>query len=117
MQRYFIKSEEVASRLESRESWFDGRVLDASGFLVYSEAFAFKTLSKIAEDGNAIIVAEGGMGKSFVLREFYKGREDYVELINVVYFEKNVPKLEAIIEEAARKKYIFIDGLDEAPSL
>ena len=117
MQRYFIKSEEVASRLESRESWFDGRVLDASGFLVYSEVFTFKTLSKIAEDGNAIIVAEGGMGKSFVLREFYKGHEDDVELINVVYFEKNVPKLEAIIEAAARKKYIFIDGLDEAPSL
>ena len=104
MQRYFIKSEEVASRLESRESWFDGRVLDASGFLVYSEVFAFKTLPKIAEDGNAIIVAEGGMGKSFVLREFYKGHEDDIELINVVYFESNVPRLESIIEKAADKK-------------
>ena len=117
MQRYFIKSEEVASRLESRESWFDGRVLDASGFLVYSEVFAFKTLPEIAEEGNAIIVAEGGMGKSFVLREFYKGHEDDIELINVVYFESNVPRLESIIEKAADKKYIFIDGLDEASSL
>ena len=117
MQRYFIKSEEVASRLESRESWFDGRVLDASGFLVYSEVFAFKTLPEIAEEGNAIIVAEGGMGKSFVLREFYKGHEDDIELINVVYFESNVPRLESIIDKAADKKYIFIDGLDEASSL
>lgn len=117
MQRYFIKSEEVASRLESRESWFDGRVLDASGFLVYSEVFAFKTLQKIAEGGNAIIVSEGGMGKSFVLQEFKKAHDDDVELINVVYFEKNVPRLESIIENAAGKKYIFIDGLDEASSL
>ena len=40
MQRYFIESGEVASRLISREdgfSWYDGRLLDASGFLVHSE--------------------------------------------------------------------------------
>ena len=117
MQRYFIKSDEVASRLESRESWFDGRVLDASGFLVYSELFDFKTLPEIVEDGNAIIVAEGGMGKSFVLQEFRKAHADDVELINVVYYDKNATGLEDKLEGAADKKYIFIDGLDEASSL
>ena len=117
MRRYFIKREEVASRLESRESWFDGRVLDASGFLVYSELFDFKTLPEIVEDGNAIIVAEGGMGKSFVLQEFRKAHADDVELINVVYYDKNATGLEDKLEGAADKKHIFIDGLDEASSL
>ena len=121
MQRYFIGSGEVASRLISREeefSWRDGRILDASGFLIHSRMIApLKTLPEIAEAGNAILVAEGGLGKTFVLEEFQKSRPNDVALLYAAYHVGNLPGLKSAIEESANKKFLLIDGLDEAMEL
>ncbi len=119
MKRFLIESHEAASRLEYREggySWFDGRILDANGFLVYSEVFTFlKTLPEIAEAGNAIIVAEGGMGKTFVLDEFQKSLPgDEIAKIDLAFYSNNSQRLEQEIKSAKDKKYLLIDGVDEA---
>ena len=117
MQRYFMESGEVASDADCF-SWFDGRMLDASGFLVHSAIFSSqKMLPEIAEAGNAILVAEGGMGKSFVLHEFKKSRPDDVDIIDLALFLGDVQGLRSAIEDGAEKKFLFIDGLDEAMSL
>lgn len=122
MKRFLVESSEVSSRLESRDScfgWFDGRILDAAGFLVYSEIFTFlKTLPEIAAAGNAIIIAEGGMGKTFILDEFCKSVPDTeVEKLDLVLYSGNVPRLEQDIENAKTTKYLLIDGVDEATEL
>ena len=122
MKRFLIKSNEVALRLESRESgfsWFDGRILDAAGFLVYSEVFTFlKTLPEVAEADHAILIAEGGMGKTFILEEFRKSfSNDEVEKIDLARYGGNVHLLGQDIENGAKKKFLLIDGVDEADEL
>ena len=121
MHRFFLESHQVASRLtscEGRRSVFDGRLLDAGGFLVRSSILQpMETLGAIAEKGNAIIVAEGGMGKTFVLNEFSESHQDIVALLHLAYYAGSVPELKRDVENAADKKYLFLDGLDEVPEL
>lgn len=121
MQRFFIESHEVASRLvnrEGRRSIFDGRLLDAGGFLIPSSIIhPLKTVEAIAEKDNAIVVAEGGMGKTFVLNEFWESHRDIAELLHLAYYAGNVPELKRDVENVSGKKYLFLDGLDEAPEL
>lgn len=122
MKRFLIESNEVVTRLESREcrfSWFDGRILDSAGFLVNSEVFTFlKTLPDIAESGHAIFIAEGGMGKTFILEEF-KNRfsVDEVCKIDLALLSGNPTRLEQDIESGSKKKFLLIDGVDEAVEL
>lgn len=121
MQRYYIESGEVATRMVGRarrSSSFGGGILDASGFLVRSHwESPLKTLPEIAEAGNAILIAECGMGKTFALEEFKKGHPDDVELLYASRFLGKPERLEEAIEKAAGKKYLLIDGLDEAVEL
>lgn len=121
MKRYLLEIGEVDSRLESREgfSWTDGRILDASGFLIRpSEYFRLKTLPEVAETGSFVLVAEGGMGKSFILEEFANGNPENVEKIVLAVFEDDPPRLQTELEaKASCRKWLLLDGLDEAPGL
>lgn len=121
MKRYLLANREIDSRLASREgfSWTDGRILDPTGFLVPpSEFLRLKTLPKVAEEGNAILVAEGGMGKSFILEEFANGDPENVEKIALAVFEDDPPSLQTELEaKSSCRKYLLLDGLDEAPRL
>lgn len=122
MERYLIESTEIATRLECRSgrfSLFDSRILDAAGFLVHSVLTTpLKSLSEIAETSNAILVAEGGMGKTFVLNEFKSGfSASEVEKIDLALYAGDVQRLRQAIDRARPKKYLLIDGLDEAPEL
>ena len=121
MKRYLLEIGEVDSRLESREgfSWTDGRILDASGFLIRpSEYFRLKTLQEVAETGSFVLVAEGGMGKSFILEEFANGNPENVEKIVLAVFEDDPPRLQTELEaKASCRKWLLLDGLDEAPGL
>lgn len=121
MKRYLLEIGEVDSRLNSRDgfSWTDGRILDASGFLIRpSEYFRLKTLPEVAEAGSFVLVAEGGMGKSFVLREYEKSDREKVERIELVLFESDSKCLQDELEaKAAPGKCLLLDGLDESPRL
>ena len=86
--------------------------------MVYSEIYTeMKTLPEIAEAGNAILIAEGGMGKTFALEEFKKCHPAEIKKLDLALLSGDVQGLRSDIERAADKKYIFIDGLDEAASL
>lgn len=121
MKRYLLEIGEVDSRLDSRDglSWTDGRILDASGFLIRpSEYFRLTTLPEVAEAGSFVLVAEGGMGKSFILRQFEESDPGKVERIELVLFENDSKSLQNELEaKAAPGKCLLLDGLDEATGL
>lgn len=124
MTRKFLSSNVAGERLLSRDgrfSLFDGRLLDASGFLIDSEAFKeLKTFEEIVKDGNALIVAEGGMGKSHVLREYcssLNNRSSFSRIELVTYLSDVQGLKEAIRRDSREKEYLFLDGLDEALDL
>ena len=121
MTRKFLSSNVAGERLLSRDgrfSLFDGRLLDASGFLMDSEAFKeLKTFEEIVKDGNALIVAEGGMGKSYVLGEYRSSlnNKSSISSIELVTYLSDVQGLkEAIRRDSREKEYLFLDGLDES---
>lgn len=123
MIRKFLPSDNVDERLVCRDgnfSVFDGRLLDAAGFLVDSQWTALKSFDEIVKAGNAIIVAEGGMGKSHVQRLFCESQQDpsLVKRIELFSYANNEQSLtDAIIAAAHNKEYLFLDGLDEAENL
>lgn len=123
MIRKFLPSDNVDERLVCRDghfSVFDGRLLDAGGFLVDSQWAGLKSFDEIVKTGNAIIVAEGGMGKSHVQRLFCESRQDQslVKRIELVSYAHNEQCLtDAIMEAARNREYLFLDGLDEAENL
>ena len=123
MIRKFLPSDNVDERLVCRDghfSVFDGRLLDAGGFLVDSQWAGLKSFDEIVKAGNAIIVAEGGMGKSHVQRLFCESRQDQslvkrIELVSYAHNEQGLT--DAIMAAARNKEYLFLDGLDEAENL
>lgn len=124
MTRKFLPSNAAKERLLCRDGWFtlfDGRLLDAGGFLIDSEVFKeLKTFEEIVKGGNAIIVAEGGMGKSHVLREYCSSlsNKSLFSRIELVTYLSDVQGLkEAIQRDSREKEYLFLDGLDEALDL
>ncbi len=122
MKRFFIESNQIATRLQNRDgqhTLFDGRILDATGFLVPPSILnPLKTLPEIAEAGNAIIVAEGGMGKTFVLDDFANSLpSEEVKKINFAFYSNNPYRLERDIESIAEQKFLLVDGVDEAREL
>lgn len=124
MIRKFLPTDLAGERLQSREnrfSLFDGRLLDAGGFLIDSELFKeLKSFDEIVKTGHAIIVAEGGMGKSHVLREFCKSQQGQstIARLELVSFTKDIQGLKDAIANASHdKEYLFLDGLDEALDL
>lgn len=121
MERFFIEIHEVESRLASRESvfsWNDRRILDPVGYLIESDAFPLKTFTEIAESGNAIIVAEGGMGKSFILEKFKKTlSSNSVTKLDLAFYQENASELREDIINGCKSEYLFLDGVDEAPNL
>lgn len=120
MIRKFLPSDDIAERLVSRDthfSLFGGRVLDAAGFLVDSQWAGLKTFDDIVNSGNAIIVAEGGMGKSYVQRLFCDSQQNkvHVKLLELVTFVHDVQGLKEAVADACRNnEFLFLDGLDEA---
>ncbi len=123
MIRKFLPSNTVDERLVSRDghfSLFDGRLLDAGGFLVDSQWAGFKSFDDIVKSGNAIIVAEGGMGKSYAQRLFCKSQQDksHFKLLELVSYAHDEQELSNAIKTAVRSMdYLFLDGLDEAENL
>ena len=124
MIRKFLSTDIAGERLQSRDtrfSLFDGRLLDAAGFLVDSNLFKeLKSFDEITKAGHTIIVAEGGMGKSYVLQQFCKAQQgqsritrlDLVSCVNDVQGLKD-----AVTDASLNKDYLFLDGLDEALDL
>lgn len=124
MIRKFLPTDLASERLLSRNnsfSLFGGRLLDAGGFLIDSVIFKeLKSFDKIVKEGHAIIVAEGGMGKSHVLQEFCQLQHDQSRItrLELVSFTKDIQGLKDAIENAIHdKEYLLLDGLDEALDL
>ena len=124
MTRKFLSSNVADERIASRDgrfSLFDGRLLDAGGFLIDWDGYKeLKTFDEIVRDGHAIIVAEGGMGKSHIQREFCKtlGDKSRYARLELVSSADDVQGLKEAIKDASQdKEYLFLDGLDEAENL
>ena len=124
MTRKFLSSNVASERLVSRDGrfpLFDGRLLDAGGFLIDWDGYKeLKTFDEIVRNGHAIIVAEGGMGKSHIQREFCEtlGDKSRFARLELVSSADDVQGLKEAIKEASQdKEYLFLDGLDEAENL
>lgn len=124
MIRKFLPTDLAGERLQSREnrfSPFDGRLLDAGGFLIDSDLFKeLKSFDEIVKAGHAIIVAEGGMGKSYVLQQFCKSQQGQSRItrLDLVSCAKDIQGLkDAIADASLNKEYLLLDGLDEADEL
>ena len=121
MERFFVMTQELESRLENQPKdilWGDGRLINSMGFLNTTIMDGLKTLPKIMEEGSAIIIAEGGMGKTFLLDEmeqFYPS-EDVLKL-DLVLYVNDEGGLKDHIRSANSKKYLLIDSFDEAIQL
>ena len=110
MTRKFISSNVADERIASRDgsfSLFDGRLLDAGGFLIDWDGYKeLKTFDEIVKDGHAIIVAEGGMGKSHIQRKFCEALKDksLFTRLELVRFIDDVQGLKDAVKKLRRQK-------------
>ena len=124
-ERYFIAREHVDKALvhsgEFYYRFFSEELLDHNGFFIKNNCNSnLKNVPDILKlPHGAIIVAEGGMGKTFLMETIEKclGTEN-VEFIQLPLYQmlssELFQKLSLIPDT---KKYIFIDSLDEARDL
>ena len=123
MQRYLIETSKVDVRMVHHEHAFSfgdkGGLLDEYGFLRNPRWLqGLKTLEAVANERGAVIIAESGLGKSYIAREFAREKgEDAVLFVDVQEYRGDSPALVAAIREAQDKQYLCLDGLDEAPEL
>lgn len=121
MDRFFVRTQDLEKRLENQPKdilWGDGRLINSMGFLNTTIMDGLKTLPEIMKEGSAIIIAEGGMGKTFLLDEmqqFYPS-EDVLKL-DLVLYVNDEGGLKDHIRSANSKKYLLIDSFDEAIQL
>ena len=96
-----------------------GGLLDEYGFLRNPQwVQGLKTLADVANERGAVIIAESGLGKSYIAREFAQEKGDGAVLfVDVQEYRGDSSALVAAIREARDKQYICLDGLDEAPEL
>ena len=121
--RYLIETSKVDARMVHHEHAFSfgdkGGLLDEYGFLRNPRwVQGLKTLEDVANECGAVIIAESGLGKSYIAREFAQEKGEVAALfIDVQEYRGDSPALVAAIREAQDKQYICLDGLDEAPEL
>ena len=120
--RYFIKLDAVDneySLYESpRESKCWGRLLDEYGFLMEdSYNSELIDIEKLKNLPGAIIVAEAGMGKSYITKEIMNIiPEDECMYIEPCLFTSNPQALETEFAQS-NWQYLLVDGLDENPNI
>ena len=124
-ERYFIAREHVDKALVSSEDFyyrlFSDELLDHNGFFVKNDCNSnLKNISDILSLSNgAILVAEGGMGKSYLMDAIAKylgtGKLEFIQLPIYQTVPNELSQVLSSIPDT--KKYIFIDGLDEAKDL
>ena len=123
MTRYLIETTKVDARMVHHEHTFSfgdkGGLLDECGFLRNPRwVQGLKTLEDVANERGAVIIAESGLGKSYIAREFAREKgDDAVLFVDVQVYRGDSPALVAAIREARDKQYLCLDGLDEAPEL
>lgn len=123
MTRYLIETSKVDARMVHHEHTFSfgdkGGLLDEYGFLRNPRWLqGLKTLEDVANERGAVIIAESGLGKSYIAREFAREKGDGAVLfVDVQEYRGDSSALVAAICEAQDKQYICLDGLDEAPEL
>lgn len=125
MKRYFISHDLVDSSLsyssDISQRLFSTNLLDEYGFF-YKNNYntALLGLNDLASLVGAIIVAEGGMGKSYELRNLeHEFKDDEICFVETIRYLGNPQALGNLITRAAEndKTKILIDGLDEVPEL
>ena len=106
MHRYLIETSKVDARMDHREHAFSfgdkAGLLDEYGFLRNPQCVqGLKTLEDVANECGAVIIAESGLGKSYIARKFAleKG-DDAVQFIDVQEYRGDSPALVAAIHEA-----------------
>lgn len=123
MVRYLIETSKVDARMVHHVHGFSfgdkGGLLDEYGFLRNPQwVQGLKTLEDVANERGAVIIAESGLGKSYIARKFAREKGEVAALfIDVQEYRGDSPALVAAIREAQEKQYICLDGLDEAPEL
>ena len=123
MVRYLIETSKVDARMVHHEHAFSfgdkGGLLDEYGFLRNPRwVQGLKTLEDVANERGAVIIAESGLGKSYIAREFAQKKGDGAVLfVDVQEYRGDSSALVAAIRESQDKQYICLDGLDEAPEL
>ena len=121
--RYLIETSKVDARMvhHERSSLFGDKagLLDEYGFLRNPRwVQGLKTLTDVASEQGAIVIAESGLGKSYIAREFVRDKGDAAVLfIDIQEYRGDSQSLVAAIKGACDKQYVCLDGLDEAPEL
>jgi len=117
--RFFIKLESLDNELRLHDGLNDslhfGRLFDEYGFLIddsfNSAIIDIEGLSKLP---GAIVVAEAGMGKSFVMKCIYDNFPSENSLfLEPMLFSNNMQEFENELIGNDDKQHIIIDGLDE----
>ena len=123
MERFFLSKEDFLGMQECCNERGKSTLpyelfCDENGFLKNDAFFGkYKTFSEVIDSGNAIIIAECGMGKTYVLKEFMKSVPlGQVKKIDLILYESNLSSLESEISNIGECKYLLVDGVDEAPS-
>jgi hypothetical protein len=124
MNRYFIKNEFIDNALIALDNTshilFSEHLLDQYGFFRKNDYNSeLKTIYDIAEQSGAILLAEGGMGKSYVMDELSTSfSSELMMSITLPEYQGDANGLVNDITSLAETiQYIFIDGLDEASEL
>lgn len=124
MVRYFVETSKVDVRMVHQENGFSffgdsGGLLDEYGFLRDPQWMrGLKTLADVAAEQAVVIIAESGLGKSYIAREFAKKRGvDAVLFIDVQEYRGDPQGLVAAMLAASDKQFVCLDGLDEAEEL
>lgn len=123
MERYLIETSKVDARMVHQERDFllgdKAGLLDEFGFLRDPRwVHGLKSLVDVANERGAVIIAESGLGKSYIAREFANEKGDVAVLfIDVQEYRGDPYSLVDTLRSASDKQYVCLDGLDEAPEL
>lgn len=117
--RYFINigfaNEELSAQESPIESIHWGRYIDEYGFLIenpYNSELI--DLSQIKRLSAAIIVAEAGMGKTYILKEIKNSiPNNELRFLEPCLYAKNLQAFEEIFTQKLNEQYVLVDGLDE----
>ena len=121
--RYFIDINSLKNELSFQDNPLNSfhleRFLDEYGFLLENSLNSnLIDLNKLKSLHLAIIVAEAGMGKSYIM-EYFKNSfpKETIIFIEPILFQNDILGFEQALISNKNTQIILIDGLDENPSI
>ena len=120
--RHFTKIQNASLLVEEEQNkdvFHYSYLLDRHGFFIEREYNQYATnISDLLGKSKIMIIAESGMGKTYVMDYLAKqfGKESLLD-IDAVNYLKHISSLDSVFDSNKEKEIVIIDGIDENPDI